>query len=489
MPASWGIYYQPLHLNNTLGMWNPGGDYTDSTTTPIMVLTDAQGSGYTPMTTQFIDVYSGGSPFTLTQELVQRGAEVQEEEMQIAVCGNTMTEVLSIVGIIRQALSNQEYAGSKVLSVKKFGQSDYTEWFVQSAIIQENSTFLGRDLQRNIPTVYLNIKLTRSPYGANSSFSGYSNYGSIYRNTPSSFYGDGLFDIVNMSNNQFLIGALMNVDIVYNFDGCFSDPSIRFGPSALSIVDNDATNFATISVSGTLAAGASATVYSFNYTVLNMESDAPLILALVGDVNSNEIEISASIQGYRTPFVRSVGTHINASNGTARLFIMPSLQIQNIFSGYTDYNTAISISISITIRNINRVSSRSYSFSRLFAYRSHSVTQMFPTTSWASRIDKTYIQYRIASFYDQTNMPAQPLPIAKSMVSTSGSVLADLFNFAESVELRGLSLQIKQVSGTLRGLIFNLNASCSYITPTFASNAPGLQLRFKFGALYQTIQE
>lgn len=489
MSALWGNYYQPLHLNNTSGMLNPGGDYTNPETTPIMVTTDAQGSGYTPMTTQFIDVYSGGSPFTLTQELVQRGAEVQEEEIQLAVCGNSMAEVLAVVRIIRQALSNQEYIGMQVLSVKKYGQSDYTEWFVQSAIIQETSTFLGRDLQRNIPTIYLNIKITRSPYGANSSFSGYTNYGSFLRNTPSSFYGDGTFDIINISDNQFLIGALMNVDVVYNFDNCYGNSFVRFGPSVLSIITDDTYIFSTVSPSGTLAAGASATVLNFTYTVLDVQSDAPLIVAIVAFADFNEIEMRVSIQGYSTPFVRSVGTQIDNSNGLERLFVMPPLHIQDIFSGYTNYNTAVKIPISITIRNINRGSSRDYSFYKLFAYRAHNVVQMFPTTVWTSRTDKLYIQYRIASFYDQINTPAQPLPVIKGMVSTSNAATANLFNFEESVELRGSTLQIKQTSGIMKGIIFNMNGACSYITPEYGNDAPGLFLRFKFGALYQTIQE
>ena len=489
MSSLWGTYYQPLHLNNTLGMWNPGGDYTDSTTTPIMVLTDAQGSGYTPMTTQFIDVYSGSSPFTLTQELVQRGAEVQEEEMQLAVCGNTMTEVLAIVGVIRQALSNQEYTGNSVLSIKKIGQSDWTEWFVQSAIIQESPNFLGRDLQRNIPTIYLNIKLTRSPYGANSFLSGYTNYGNVFRNTPSSFYGDGVFNIVDISANQFLIGALMNVDIIYNFDGCFSNPLVRFGPSTLSIITDDTYISSTFSSSGTLGAGASTDILYFTYTVLDIQSDAPLNVAVIGFVDTNEIEMRVSLQGYSTPFVRSVGTHINTSNGLERLFIMPPLQIQNVVSGYSNYNTSMKLPLIITIRNINRGANRSYAFGKVFAYRAHNVTQIFPTTVYSSITSITYFQYRIASFYDQTNLPAQPLPTMKGMVSTSQIEIANTFNFRESAEIRGSLLQIKQTSGIMKGIIFNMNGACSYITPNFANDAPGIMLRFKFGALYQTIQE
>lgn len=489
MSALWGSYYVPLHLNNTSGVLNPGGDYANPSTTPILVLTDAQGSGYTPMTTQFIDVYSGGSPFTLTQELVQRGAEVQEEEIQIAVCGNTISEVLAIVGVIRRALSNQEYTGPKILSVKKSGQSDYTEWLVQSAIIQENPTFLGRDLQRNVPTIYLNIKLTRSPYGANSSFSGYANIGSYYRNTLSSFYGNGLFDIVNVSNNEFLIGSMMNVDILYNYDGCYANPLIRFGPSVLSIVTDDTYYSSNISVSGTLGAGAGSIIAAFSYSVLDMQSDAPLIVALVGFADTNEIEMRARIQGYSTPFVRSVGTQINTNNGLSRLFMMPPIQIQDIFSGYSNYNTAFAISITIEIRNINRGASRSFNFSNAFMYRSHNVLQMFPTTVWSSRTDKTYIQYRIASFYDQTDMPAMPLPTAKTMVGTSNNPIAETLTFEESVELRGTRLQVHQTTGVMKGLIFNLNGACSYLIPTYESDAPGLFLRFKFGALYQTIQE
>lgn len=492
MSASWGTYYKVLQLNNTTGMLNPGGDYTDPTTTPIMVLTDAQGSGYTPMTTQFIDVYSGGSPFTLTQELVQRGAEVQEEEIQLSVCGNTATEVADLIAIIRQAFSYQEYTNTQILSIRRAGQTEYTEWLVQSAIIQEAPTFLGRDVQRNIPVAYLNIKMTRSPYGSDSQRTITSTIGWPVANTGNSFYGDGVFNIIDLTDKQYLIGAMVNVDISYNFNSVWSTPSLRFGPSALSIVTDDTFVESTISVSGTLAAGASTTFTStYTYTMLDLQSNAPLIVAMYGNVQSNEIEMQATIRGYSTPFVRSMGTNINTSNGISRLFMMPPIHIGSIFSGFPNYNASYQIPITITIRNINRGATRDYSFLRMWMYRSYNTLQLFPTTVWTSRTER-YIQYRVVSFYDQTEMPAQPLPAPKSMITTSQWYENNWFSYSEACEMRGSAIRVQQLSGMMRGFIFNLNSICSYINPKpFESqiDAPALYIQFRFGALYQTIQE
>ena len=72
MFADWNIYYKPLHLNNTTGIGIAGGNIADASTTPFVVLAEAAGDSYTPKTTNYMDVYSGGSPFTFTQELVQR---------------------------------------------------------------------------------------------------------------------------------------------------------------------------------------------------------------------------------------------------------------------------------------------------------------------------------------------------------------------------------------------------------------------------------
>lgn len=498
MSASWGTYYKVLQLNNTTGMLNPGGDYTDPTTTPIMVLTDAQGSGYTPMTTQFIDVYSGGSPFTLTQELVQRGAEVQEEEIQLSVCGNTATEVADLIAIIRQAFSYQEYTNTQILSIRRAGQTEYTEWLVQSAVIQEAPTFLGRDVQRNIPVAYLNIKMTRSPYGSDSQRTTTSTIGWPVANTGNSFYGDGVFDIIDLTDKKHLIGSMVNVDISYNYDVVFSDANIRFGPSSLSIVTDDTFVETNISVSGTLAAGASTTFAStYTYTMLDLQSNAPLTFAIYGDVENNEIEMQATIKGYSTPFVRSVGTNINTSNGVGRLFMMPPIHIGAIFSGFPNYNASYQIPITVTIRNINRGFSRNYSFTRLWMYRSYNTVQFFPTTVWTSRTER-YIQYRFVSFYDQSNFPAQPLPAPKAMITTSQWYENNWLSYSEACEVRGAAIRVQQITGMMRGIIFNLNGVCTYIDPKVVIippldpsyfNAPALYMQFSFGALYQTIQE
>jgi len=491
MFASWGTYFKSIHLNNTSGVLNPDGDYTNPATTPIVVLTDAQGSGYTPMATQFIDVYSGGAPFTLTQELVQRGAEVQEEELTIAVCGNSIASIMSIVSDIRQALSMQEYTGHQVLAIRRPNQTAYTEWFVQSAVIQENSTFLGRDVrQTGFPTVYLNIKLTRSPYGADSATTATSIIGYDSNILPFVFYGDYAFDIIDISANQNLVGSLMNVDINWNLDGT----SRKFGPSMLATIVDDTVVEQTISVSGTLTAGASFTFAStYTYQVLDVQhSNAPLIVSILGNPQDNEIEMRATLQGYSTPFVRTVGTNINTSNGTNRIFVMPPINVASLFEGFSDYNTSYSIPITITIRNINRGSSKTYSFIKLWMFRSDNILQLFPSTVWTARTED-FVQYRVASFYDQLDTPAQPLPTPKAMITTADAVGYDnRYEYSESCEMRGAGLRVRQLYGMMKGYIWNFDSICSYIDPTWdyitPPDAPGIKLTFRFGALYQTIQ-
>jgi hypothetical protein len=490
MFASWGTYFKPIHLNNTLGVMNPGGDYTNPSTTPITVLTDSQGSGYTPMTTQFIDVYSGGSPFTLTQELVQRGAEVQEEEIRLAVCGPDIDTIMAIVMDLRRALTMQEYSGFQVLSIRRPNQTAYTEWFVQSALIQEDTTFLGRDVRMTgFPVVYLNIKLTRSPYGSDSATTATSTIGYDLNIPPFSFYGEYVFDVIDISANQNLVGSMINVDINWNLDSSTK----KFGPSMLSMIVDDTVVEQTIAVSGTLAAGGSFDFASpYTYQLLDVQqSNAPLIVCVLGDVQSNEVEMRATIQGYSTPFVRTVGTNINTSNGTARLFCMPPINVSTIFSGFPDYNTSYSIPISISIRNINRGSTRTYSFTKLWMFRSDNIAQFFPTTLWTARAE-TYIQYRMASFYDQIDTPAQPLPSPKAMITTATEVGYDTrYVYSEACEMRGAVMRVKQLYGMMKGYIFNFDSTCSYIDPTWdfsPPDAPGIKLTFRFGALYQTIQ-
>lgn len=491
MFASWGTYFKSIHLNNTSGVLNPSGDYTNPATTPIVVLADSQGSGYTPMATQFIDVYSGGAPFTLTQELVQRGAEVQEEEIRIAVCGNSISSIMTIVSDLRRALSMQEYTGHQVLAIRRPNQTAYTEWFVQSAIIQEETTFLGRDVKHTgFPVVYLNIKITRSPYGADSATTATATVGYDQNILPFVFYGDYAFDIINISDNQNLVGSLMNVDINWNLTGS----TRKFGPSMLATIVDDTVVDQTISVSGTLAAGGSFTFAStYSYQLLDAQhSNAPLIVAILGDPQSNEIEMRATIQGYSTPYVRSVGTNINTSNGINRIFLMPPINVASLFEGFSDYNTSYSIPITISIRNINRGSTRTYTFNKLWMFRSDNILQLFPSTIWTSRTEQ-YIQYRVSSFYDQLDTPAQPLPTPKAMVTIADAVGYDnRYEYSESCEMRGAGLRVRQLYGMMKGYIWNFDSICSYINPTWdyitPPDAPGLKLTFRFGALYQTIQ-
>lgn len=485
MFSSWGTYYKPIHLNNITGQGVIGGDLAFPDTTPVVVLAEADGNGYTPMSTQFIDVYSGGSPFTLTQELVQRGAEVQEDNIKIAIVGSSMNACADVAAKLRRALSMQEYAGFQVLKIKRKGQTQYSEWFVQSAIIQEASTYLGRDsMFTGHPTLYLNMKITRSPYA--SAPSTVYTYTQDYPNVlPSSYH---VWDVVDIDDNPELIGSMINIDV--NFD--YSVGGVTFGPAALSFPIDDTIIESAISESGTLSAGGTATftgTYSYQITdTSNIRS--PLLIMLVGDVQSNEVEVRVNIQGYSTPYVRSVGTQINSNNGTARLFQLPPINIANIFSGFPDYNTIFTIPISFTIRNINRGATRTYDFTNIWMFRSDNVVQLFPSTDWsASSVD--YYTYRLASYYDSTDNPAQPLPSMKAGVFTSANSIVysnNQYTYQEASEIRGTSLRVKNTNGMLRGFLIAMESNCSYAA---LDTIYGIQWQIvtRFGALYQSIRE
>lgn len=455
------------------------GSVSNATTTPIVVTAESDGRTYTPNSTQFIDVYSGGSPFTLTQELVQRGAEIQEDEIELAVIGTSPNDCMEIVQIIRTALSYQEYTGPQILKIKYAEQTTYTEWLIHGAIIQEKPETLGRDLKNyKNPIVYLQIKLTRSPYGSDSS---YTSTASI---DPLVFQGVPL-QIINPTTS--LLGSMVNVDIDYDNT---SFPTYKLGPIAFGIASNDTFSATTTTTSGTITAGSTYTYASaLTYNLRdNSNVVAPLQIAIVmASVQSNEIEIRATIKGYTTPYVRSVGTQINSSNGTNRLFMLPPIDITNIFSGYPDYYIGFNLPIQIQLRNINRASSRTFQFSQIFMYRSNQVIQLFPTSDWTSRTE-TYISYNLISFYNQIEFPAQPLPYLKAFITTT--TRKERYTFSEACEIRGTTLRVADQSGALNCFAYVMDSTCSYVVYNDAlpNDYPYIKVSFTFAPIYQSIK-
>ena len=475
MFITWGTYFKPLHLNNTSGMGVISGDLSSATTTPIVITAEADGRTYTPTATQVIDVYSGGAPFTLTQELVQRGAEVQEDTIEVAIIGSSPNNCMEIVQSIRTALAYQEYTGPQILKIKHAQQSTYTEWLVHSANIQEKPETFGRDLKNyKNPVVYLQIKITRSPYGSDSS---YASSSSIQNFT----FQDAPVQIINPSTS--LLGSMVNVDV--NF--YLSTTTYKFGPVALAITSNDTFSTTTTTTSGTITAGNTYTYASpLTYNVRdNSNIVTPLQIAVVmTSVQSNEIEMRASIKGYNTPYVRSVGTQINSSNGVNRLYMLPPIDINNLFSGYPDYYIGFNLPIQIQLRNINRGSSRTFQFAKIFMYRSNQIIELFPTSDWTSRTEAN-ISYNLISFYNQVEFPAQPLPYLKGFISTSNTT--ERYTFSEGCEIRGTNLRVADQSGALNCIAYFMNSTCSYLTYD-PFDYPLVDVNFKFAPIYQSIK-
>jgi hypothetical protein len=484
MFITWGTYFKPLHLNNTSGMGIINGNVSNATTTPIVVTAESDGKTYMPNSTQLIDVYSGGAPFTLTQELVQRGAEVQEDMIEIAVIGSSPSNCMQIVQTIRTALTYQEYTGPQILKIKHAQQTTYTEWLIHSAIIQEKPETFGRDLKNyKNPIVYLQLKITRSPYASDSS---YSSIGSIY---PFVFQNSPI-QVLNSTTSlpiKSSLGSMLNVDI--NFD-LTTYPTYKLGPIAFGIASNDTFNTTTTTTSGTITAGNTYTyASSLTYNVRdNSNVLAPLQIAIVmASVQSNEIEIRASIKGYNTPYVRAVGTQINSSNGTNRLFMLPPIDINNIFNGYPDYYIGFNLPVQIQLRNINRGASRTFQFAKIFMYRSNQIVQLFPTSDWTSRTEK-YISYNLISFYNQIEFPAQPLPFFKSFITTT--TRKERYTFSEGCEIRGTNLRVADQSGTVSCFAYIMDSTCSYVTYNDAlpNDYPLIQMIFTFSSIYESLK-
>jgi len=484
MYGSWSTYTVPLQLNNTTGA--PYTTYalanlSSTTLTPIVVLSDGNGNTYMPKATNFIDVYSGGSPFTMTQELVQRGVEVQDDEFRIAVSCATRSDCYTVMQYIRSALTSQSFGMPAVLRIKRPSDADYTEWFVQSANIQEDNTHLGRDIKSPLPTLYMKIKITRSPYGSNSRVS--------YFQDKTNFSNQTKFTLYNGEGDFFNLGDLINTDLEF----ILPTASSSLGPVSLNIITDDTFyntgGYPTVLSTGTLAAGATATINTYTYNIQDIDTlDTPLSVIVVADVQSNEVEMRASIQGYNTPYVRTIGTQLSSS-GTMRVFQLPPIDISGIYSGMPNYDNSFQVPITISIRNVNRGSTRTYTIYQVTMFRTMGVVQMFPTNVSSITYAATpSVQYRLVSFYDNLNLPAQPLPSLKGTISSSVNAnfaYDNRFQYLQGMEVRGTPLRIKKNNSIIYGYIIFMGSSGQIITN--APDLPTANMEYKFSHLYQSV--
>lgn len=494
MYGSWSKYTAPFHINNTNGTPYIGASSTltltnlfSSTTTHVSVLSDGNGNTFMPRATNFIDVYSGGAPFTMTQELVQRGVEVQEDELRIVVSGKTKEVCYEVIQYLRLALTSQSYGMPAVLQIKRPSDTDYTEWFVLSANIQEDPTMFGRDVKLNTPSFYLKIKLTRSPYGSDPAVS--------YLTTNTLVSNQTKFTVYDLKGDYFNLGDMTNID--FNFR--LPDSTSTLGPTIFNFITDDTFfqqgAYPAVITSGTLSAGATASIGTYTYSVQDIDSiGCPLSIIVVADVQSNEVEMRANIQGFSTPYVRAIGTQIS-STGTQRVFQLPPMDISGIFSGLPNYDNSFEIPITITVRNINRGSTRTYSITSVTMFRTMNILQMYPTVSGAFSPSTTpSVQYRVASFYDNLYLPVQPLPSIKGVISssvndfgllTSGELLELRYKYLQAMELRGTLVRTQKNNSVLYAYVVYMGSSCQIVTDLAV--APILYSQFRFAHLYQSV--
>lgn len=456
MFADWNIYYRPIHLNNVNGTGIAGGSTYEPTDTPFVVLSESNGETYTPKTTNYMDVYSGGSPFTFTQELVQRGAEVQEDVIRIGIIGTTPEDCVDKLHLLRSALTNQHLFGPQILSIKRANQSTYTEWLIHGALIQEESTYLGRDIRDNAyPMLFVSVTITRSPYGSDS-FAPYTS--EIEYTVNGNVVSDSNLDVLDYQN---LNGSYVNFYLNVDYANMLGRPPSTFGPIVLSTVIPDSLYLDTTSRSGSISAGSNVVVGPYPYQILETSNASyPIQSFIVANIDSNNIEMRLLVNGYATPYVRAVGTQLNSTNGTQRLFVLPPINIKDIYHGAKDYSVAYSANIYVQLRNLNRGGTTSYTLLRQYFVRTDNTVQVFPTTNWSSR-SISLASINIYSFYDQLQYPSQPLPAIKAHLTTYSSYVGPLettyyFNnaYQETLEVRGSEITMKQAYGNMRFMIW-----------------------------------
>jgi hypothetical protein len=488
MFADWNIYYKPLHLNNTTGTGSAGGDISSAIDTPFVMLSEADGNSYAPKATNYMDVYSGGSPFTFTQELVQRGAEVQEDTMRIAIIGTTNENCVEQLQLLRNALTNQHLFGPQILSIKRAGQTEYTEWLIHGAIIQEENTYLGRDIKNaGYPTLFVTITLTRSPY-ASDDFSLYTSELTYTQNGV--FASDTNYDVLT---NKELYGAYVNFYLNIDYTNMLERPPLTFGPTVLATVIEDSKIIDTTSVSGTLTGGQQAvTVASYTYPIKDTtNSSYPIQMFVIADVQSNEVEMRLLVNGYTTPYVRAVGTQLNSTNGTRRLFVLPSISVNTIFAGAKDYSVYYKVKLDVQLKNINRSSSRTYTLQRVTMCRTDNLVQVFPTTDWSAK-SISLANVNIYSFYDQLKYPSQSLPSIKAHLTRYSFYVGPLETnyflnnyFEETLDIRGVNMRMKNQYGSLQYIIYIME----YNGTTPIGNTSMKNIVIKYAPAYLSIKE
>lgn len=451
----WGTYYQSIHLNNIAGAQVTNGSVSNAFTTPFSIISSSNGESYTPMTTQFIDVYSGGAPFTYTQELVQRGAEVQDEEIQLVVFGTSAQNVAANVNTLRRAVTNTDLSGPVILSIKRHGQSVYTDFLIHSATVQEMPTYYGRDVK--IPSsaharAFLSLKITRSPYGT----------GDVpYLRTQALPLPNG----TNFLNTGYgiadtpLYGSLVNLTITN--ERVTGTSASQIGPIMFGFCTPGSFAQSTAVSSGTLAAGATVAI-SRTVIIDDVQSIDALQIAVVADVQSNEIEMRAEIGDFVTSYVRSIATDISRTTANGRVFMLPPIDIHSIYNGLQDYNVNYNMPVQIRLRNISRTATRTYLISRTILYRGSSTILLRPTSSWNARTEY-YVTYNYLSFADQIDFTTAPLPTAKAYIGTA-SVFGEKITYSESAQIRGAPLRIRQQNRGINVIVIVMNPLAQYRT-------------------------
>lgn len=487
MFADWNIYYKPLHLNNTTGVGIAGGDIAGASTTPFVVLAEADGNSYTPKTTNYMDVYSGGSPFTFTQELVQRGAEVQEDSIRIAIIGTTPQDCADKLQQLRTALTNQHLFGPQILSIKKLGQSQYTEWLIHGAVVQEETTYLGRDIQDNgYPSLFVTITITRSPYGSDS-FPLYT----YTQNYPINAQFQSIPN-TNVLDNPHLYGSFVNFYInLYNPAQIYAPATL--GSTVIATTIEDTKIVDTTAVSGSLAYNTQVVAKTVSYPITDTSNgNYPIQVFVIATVQSNDIEMRLNVGGYSTPYTRSIGTQLKPTtvSSTRRLFVLPAININNLFSGARDYGVFYNVDLSIELRHaVNIVANRTYTIHEVYVCRIDNIIQVFPTTVWNTKYyDRATMS--VNSFYDQLNYPAQSLPFIKGQFTQYNNITTTYNNFSvfeETLEIRGTNMIVKKQYGDFSYIVFTTGYNGD--SPDYNTQSALENVVVRFAPSYLSIKE
>jgi hypothetical protein len=447
---NWNVYYSSIQLNNIAGATYTNGSMSNAYTTPFSIISSGDGQSYVPLTTQFIDVYSGGAPFTYTQELVQRGAEVQDEEIQLLVVGSSPNDVANKINALRQAVTMTDITGPAILSIRRSGQASYTDFLIHSAMVQENPTYYGRDvkLSGNAPSrAFVSLKITRSPYGVDQI--------PYIRAANIALSNGSNLNMLSLDTYPNLVGGLVNVKI----DNTSSGGVGQIGSFITGFSLPGTWNVTSpTSFTGTLAAGGTA-LQGRAITIQDIQCLDPLQVVFVMDCQNNDIEARLEIGDYVTSYVRSIGSDVNPSFAAGRVFLMPPIDVHSLFSGLQDYNTKYTITYRIRIRNINRGATRTYAIVRVFSWRG-SALLLQPTSDWTSRTE-IHTAYQYFTFADQVDFTCQPLPIPKAFIGYQNDP-QDKITYDSAAKIRGSALRITQRNGQIAMPLIVTTATSQY---------------------------